>query len=176
VRHHHVLGLATHPTAHIDIAVRSTRTRGIDVQANACRPLFTIPAASTGDVEGHGDQIAYSNEFHIASGFDDLTCNLMSQNQSFGRRRSAPHHVLIASADVGRNDLEDYSVLALPVSKGQFGEVDTLHFYQSHAHVGHAPITCHRPFLLFASCGLHRQLPVTNFRLKLTRLYWLRVA
>ena len=58
IRAHNVLGLSADPAAHIDVAVGSAGPRGIYVQADACLPFLAVPAAPTGDIERHGNDVA----------------------------------------------------------------------------------------------------------------------
>jgi len=46
----------------------------------------------------------------------------VAQHQPFRRGGPATHHVLVAAADVGSEDLEDDPVLALAIAECQFGE------------------------------------------------------
>ena len=61
-------------------AVRSSRPRRVDVEADACLALLAIAAAAAGDVEWHRYQITDFDEFHVAPGFDHLACDLVPQN------------------------------------------------------------------------------------------------
>ena len=118
VGHHDVLRLAADPAAHIDIAVGRARTCRIDVQADAGLAFFAVAAAPAGDVERHGNQVADLDELDVAAGLDDLAGDLMAENQSVRRGRAAAHHVLVAAADIGSNDLQESRrdrICAIPV-------------------------------------------------------------
>ena len=51
IRDHHVLGLAAHPAAHVDVAVGRARARRVDVQAHTRVPALARRAAAARDVE-----------------------------------------------------------------------------------------------------------------------------
>ena len=77
VRHHDVFRLPADPSAHVHVAVRRARPRGIDVQADSRRLFFAVPASPAGNVERHRNQVADFNKFHVAAGFDNLAGNFM---------------------------------------------------------------------------------------------------
>ena len=85
----------------------------------------------------------------VAAAFDHLAGDLVAENKSCGRRGAAAHHVLIAAADVGGDDLQNDAVLALSRSQREFGEVDRLNLDLPGSHVGNTSIGCHsNPSLL----------------------------
>jgi hypothetical protein len=47
-------------------------------------PSLQLRQAPTGDVEGHRDQVALLDELHVAPGFDDLSCDLVTEDQPSG--------------------------------------------------------------------------------------------
>lgn len=53
IGHHHVLGLTTRPTTHVNLTVGPTLTLGVDVEADPGVALVAVAAPSTGDVERH---------------------------------------------------------------------------------------------------------------------------
>ena len=78
IRHEHVFGLAADPAAHVDIAVGCAGPCRIDVQADAGLAFLAVAASPAGNVEGHGNQVTLLDELHVASGFDDLACDLVA--------------------------------------------------------------------------------------------------
>ena len=87
---------------------------------------LAVAAAAAGDVEGHRDDIADLDELDIASALDHLTGDLVAQHQAFRRGGTAANHVLIAAADIGGQNLEDDTVLALTAAQCEFRERDVL--------------------------------------------------
>ena len=128
VRNHHVLGLATDPAAHVDVAVGCSRTGRIDLEADSGLAFLAVAAAAAGDVERHRDQIAHVDELDIWAGLDDLAGDFVAEGQSHGSRGASPDHVLVASADVGGNYLENDAVTALAIPQRQLRKVDGLDF------------------------------------------------
>ncbi len=143
VGHHHVLGLTTHPAAHIDVAIGSTGPGRIDVQADTRLANFAVPAPAAGNIEGYRNQIALLNELNIATGLNDQTGYFVTQHQPGGCRGTSPNHVLITTADIGRHDLQNNAVLAFAITKGQLGILDFLYFNYAGANVGNAMIVTH---------------------------------
>ena len=64
------------------------------------------------------------------------------------------HHVLIASANIGGNNLQDDSVFALPISQGELRKINIVDFNCTWTDVCHAAIACHAlfPLILFLCC------------------------
>ena len=75
-------------------------------------PLAAVPALATGHVEGNRNEVAGLDEFDVAADFDDLTRVFVAKYHSRGSREAAPVDVLIATANVGDDELENYGVLA----------------------------------------------------------------
>ena len=92
VGNHHVFRLAADPAAHIDVAVSRARPRRIHVQADAGLAFLAIAAASAGDVERNGAEVADFDELDVAARFDHFAGDFMAENQAMRRRRapSAP--------------------------------------------------------------------------------------
>jgi hypothetical protein len=67
----------------------------------------------------------------------------MTKNQAMRRSRSSSHHMLIASADIGGNDLQNHAMIAFPFSEDQLGKVDALYLDLSRTHVRQTTIGCH---------------------------------
>ena len=118
VGHEHILGLTADPTAHIDIPVGRARTIGIDVEADAGLAFPAVPAATAGDVERHRDEVADLDELDIATDFDDLTGDLVTEDEALRGSRTAPDHVLVGAADVRCHCLEDDAVIDLAADIG----------------------------------------------------------
>src|SRR6201999_4066732 len=103
------------------------------------------------------------DELNVPAGLDDLAEDLVPEDQS-GRRGGTPaDHVLVAAADVGRDDLEDHAVLALAADVGrvdpgavlefQLGVGDVLYFDLARLDVGNRSVSAHRSAFLFAVSG-----------------------
>src|SRR5437762_11980939 len=73
----------------------------------------------------------------------------MSEDQIRRRGRAAAHHVLIRSADVGGDDLEDHSMLDLFPSRRivQLRKIDRLNFNDTGLDVRDAAIAGHNRLL-----------------------------
>src|SRR5271169_6261557 len=98
VRHHHVFGLSSDPTAEIDVAVGATCAARVHVEANVGAALLAVAATSARNVERHRDQVALADEFNPTSAFDDFAGNLMPEDQSRRRRGAPADHMLVAAA------------------------------------------------------------------------------
>ena len=141
VRHHHVLGLPAHPAAHVDIAVGAARARRIDAQAHARLLLLAQPAAATGDVERHRNEIAHRKRLDVAAGLDHFAGDLVPEHEAGRRRRAPAHHVLVGAADVGRHHAQDDAVPGRAAARvDQLREIDALHLDLAGAHVHHTAI------------------------------------
>ncbi len=140
VRDHDVLCLAADPAAHVDVAVGRSRSVRVDAEADSGFAFLAVLAPPAGDVEGHRAEVADLDCFHIAADFDDFAGDFVAEDEAFGGGGAAAHHVLVATADIGRDDFEDDAVRALAshaggidaraVSQGEGREVDIddLHF------------------------------------------------
>src|SRR5450755_2245006 len=74
----------------------------------------------------------------------------MTKDHSHRRRRAAPDHMLITSADIRRNDFQNDAVLARPaIRANQFWKVDSLDLDLSRAQICYSAIACHDLFSLF---------------------------
>jgi len=112
VGHQHVTGLSSDPAAHVHVAVGRARAGGVDVEADPGLALLAVSAAAAGDVERDRNQVALLDELNVPADLDHLARNLMAKDQAGGRGGPAADHVLVRAANVGRDDLEDYPVLA----------------------------------------------------------------
>jgi len=121
-------GLSADPAAHIDIAVSRAGARRIHAQANARLAFLAIAATAAGDIERHGNQVADFDEFDIPPGLNHFTGNFMTQHQPSRRGCASAHHMLVAAANVGRNDLQNDAMLAFSVSQCEFRKVDGVNF------------------------------------------------
>jgi hypothetical protein len=73
----------------------------------------------------------------------------MTKDHSHWRRRAAPDHMLITSADIRRNDFQNDDVLARPaIGSNQFWEIDTLDLDISGPQICYSAIACHGLFSL----------------------------
>src|SRR5690606_3837947 len=99
--------------------------------------------AAAGDVERHGNEIALLDELNIATALDHFARDLMPQHHTSRRRSAAAHHVLIAAADIGGDQLDNGTVLALALTQYESREIDTLDFHLARTHVHDAAIAGH---------------------------------
>ena len=117
VRHHHVLGLAADPAAHVDVAVGAAGARGIHRQAHAGVLFLAGAAAPAGDVERDRDQVAQLQRFDVGTEFDHFPGNFVAKHEA-GRCGGAPaHHVLVGPADIGRDHFQDHAMPDLPAAR-----------------------------------------------------------
>ena len=144
VRHHDIFGLASNPSPHVDIAIRGARPCGIHTQTYSGRTFLAVPAAPAGDVKRDRNEISDLDEFNVASGLKNLSGDFVPEDQSLRRRGAAADHMLVAAANIGGNDLQNHSVLALSFSQRQFGKVDGLHLDLARSHVRYSTIARHR--------------------------------
>ena len=146
---HDVLGLTADPSAHVHITVGAAGARRVDVQTNARGAFLAVPAPSASDVERNGNEVSHLDELHIAPGFDHLAGDLMAQDEPWGGRGTASHHVLIAAADIRGHDLQDHAVIASPPARSdQLRKVDASNLDLSGSDVGDATIACHELLLV----------------------------
>src|SRR5688500_16527879 len=110
---HDVHGLPADPAAHVHVAVGRARPRRVDVQADARLALLAVPTASAGDVERYRAEVADVYELYVVALLDDLAGDLVPERLPDRGRRPSADHVLIRAADVGRDNLEYYSVRSL---------------------------------------------------------------
>ena len=110
-------GLAADPSAHIDIAIGCAGTSGIHVKTDACFSFFAHPASATGDIERYRNDITDTEKLDIAAFFNNFPGDFMSQHQTGRSCGPAADHMLIAAADIRRNDSEDDSMLALAAAQ-----------------------------------------------------------
>ena len=141
---HHVLGLTADPAAHVHITIGTAGSCRVDVQTHSRRALLTVPAAATGNVERHGNEVSNLDEFRIAPGFDHLAGDLVTQDESHRRRGTTSHHVLIASTDIGGHNFQNHSVIASPAARThELRKVNALDLNLARSDVGDTPIACH---------------------------------
>ena len=150
---HHVLSLASDPTAHVHVTVGRAGPVGIGVQANAGVALLAVGAPSACDVERHRAEVSLLDELDIWPGLDHLAGDLVAEDQSGGRRRTTSDHVLIRTADVRRNDPQDRSMTGLAsdvvrmnagsVLELELREVDVMNLDLARLDVGDAPVIGH---------------------------------
>ena len=113
-----VFGLSADPAAHVDVAVGRTGTIGVDVEADSRLALLAVPTAAARDVERHRDEVADLDELDVPTDLDDLTGDLVTEDETLGSSRAAPDHVLVGAADVRGDGLEDDTVIDLPADVG----------------------------------------------------------
>src|SRR5581483_5085386 len=100
------------------------------------------PAASAGDIKGHGAEVAHFDELHVTAGLDDFAGDLVAEDESLRRSGAASDHVLIATADIGGNNFQNDAMLAFPRAKRECRIVDRLDFYCSRSDIGDPAISC----------------------------------
>src|SRR5215211_1674288 len=108
--YHHVSGLPTGPAAHVDVAVRRAGSFWVDVQTDPGLALLAVTAAAAGDFERDRAEIALLYKLDVVAELDHLAGNLVAQCLPLRRRRPAPDHMLVGTADVGRDDPQDHAV------------------------------------------------------------------
>jgi hypothetical protein len=143
IRHHDKLGLSSDPSSHVNVAVRSSRPGFVGIQANTGLAAFTISASAAGDIERHGNDVPDIDELDVATGLDHLTRDLMTQYQPRRHSGASAHHVLIAAADVGRQNFQNNAVMALAGPQREFGKIDAMQLNQSRLDVNNASIPLH---------------------------------
>src|ERR1019366_6773364 len=129
---------------HVNITVRATRAGRIHIQTDSRRTLLARPAASAGHVERYRDEIADTDELHVASRFDNLAGDLMSEDEPWLGRRPSPHHVPITPADIGAHDFQNHAVIA-PLTPGidQLRKIDAAHLDFAGPNVNDSAIATH---------------------------------
>jgi hypothetical protein len=139
-----VAGLPADPAAHVDIAVGAAGARRIDGQAHAGVLRLAAAAAAAGDVERHGDDIADLEHLDIDALLDDLAGDLVAENKPRHRRGAAAHHMLVRSADIGRDHLQDHAMLdPAPVGGLELRIIDVMDFDLAGSHIDDATVLAH---------------------------------
>jgi hypothetical protein len=77
--------------------------------------LLAGAAPAAGNVERDRDEVTHVHPLHVAPLLDHLAGHLVAEHQPRRNRGPAAHHVLVAAADVGGDDLQDDAVRALPI-------------------------------------------------------------
>src|SRR5271165_2787744 len=139
---HDVLRLSPDPSTHVDVSICGARARGVDVEADTGFPVLAVATSTAGDVERNRDEVTHLDELNVAPGLDHLTGYFMPQYQSGRSGGAAADHVLVASANIRGDDLQDNAVLAFASSKRQLGEVDRLNLHFARAHVSDPSVGC----------------------------------
>jgi len=88
-------------------------------------------------------KIANPDEFYIAACFDDDARDFVAKYKARGSRSTPAHHMLVTTANIGRNYFKDNPVLAFPVAKGEFWIVDRLYFDLTGFDISDAVILTH---------------------------------
>src|ERR1700730_10556301 len=163
--HQDVVRLASYPTAHINVTIRATWLLLIYIEANARVPFTASTAASTGHIKWNGYQVADVEKQHVLALLDDFAQDLVSKHNSFWCGRTAAHHMLVRSANVGRHHLQDdavFNVLTLGILEdGVVDVVDchlarTLVYYASIIRHGFLPFTTGTIIVFGCVCGKAR--------------------
>jgi len=103
----HILGLTANPSAHVDVAISCARASRVNRQADTRLAFAAIAAATAGDVERNGANVADVQEFDVCALLHHFAGDFVTENQALRGSRTTAHHVLVRSADVGRDDLQD---------------------------------------------------------------------
>ena len=151
VGHHDVARLPPDPPTHVDIAIGTPGAARVDREANARVTLVAGPAASAGDIERHGHEIALLQHLDVGAHLDHLAGDLVPEHESFRGRGPAADHMLVGTADIGRDDLQDHAMRDGPaVRRFHLGIVDALDLDLVLAEIDHASIVAHEtlPLLL----------------------------
>jgi hypothetical protein len=111
IRNHDEFRLTADPAAHIDVAVSSARPSRIYGETDPRLAFAAIATAAAGDVERHGADVTDIQKLNVTTLLDNLAGDFMTQHQTGRRRSASADHVLIRSANVRRNDLQDYGVI-----------------------------------------------------------------
>src|SRR5207302_10268368 len=106
----HVLGRTADPAAHVDVAIRRAGSFGVDVEAHPRVALLAHATAPAGDVERDRAQVPNLDELDPRARLDDLTGDLMAENEALGGSGASTDHVLVRAADVGGHALQDRRV------------------------------------------------------------------
>src|SRR5260370_1323400 len=83
-------------------------------------PIILTPAPKTCQatadrtIERRRSDVACAQEFSVRPHSDHFSGDLMVQHQTRLRRRAAANHMLVGSADVGGDDLENVGMFDLP--------------------------------------------------------------
>ena len=140
---HDVISLPADPASHVDIAVGGTGARGVHVETNAGLAFLAVATATAGNVKGHGYEVAHSHKLDVAPGLDDLARDLVAENEPSRCRGTAPHHVLVAPADIGAHHFEDHAVVAAAAVQCKNRELDGLQFDLARFNVGNTSVVFH---------------------------------
>src|SRR6185295_7268435 len=143
-------------SAHIHIAVSRARTGRIHGQADAGLAFAAIAAAPAGDVERNGNQVTDVQHFDVATLFDDLARDLMTEDQTLRGGCAAADHVLIRSADVGGHYFQNDAMrsvfpaerIRLALGHLELRVGDGLNFHHTWLDIGYSTIRCHTSCLL----------------------------
>ena len=75
---------------------------------------FAHWTAAARNVERDGAKVSLLDEFHVLSALDDLSGDFVTKNHvSTWQRSTATHHMLVGTANVGADNLQNNSVLTL---------------------------------------------------------------
>ncbi len=114
VGRHDVFRLPPDPAAHVDIAIGAAGPTFVDGQADAGVAMLAGAASAAGHVERNRNQVADGQHLDVGPLLDHLSSNLMAKHHAGRRRRPAAHHMLVGTADIGRDDLENNAVINFP--------------------------------------------------------------
>jgi hypothetical protein len=102
---------------------------------------LTAPAAR--DVERYRADIADFYELDVGARFDHFARNLVTEDNSFGSSRAPTNHMLVASANIRGNDLEDYAVIEFAIAERELRKIDRLNFNLTGTGIDDAAIFSH---------------------------------
>jgi hypothetical protein len=121
---HDVLSLPSDPPSHVDIAVGGPGTGGFTFRQIPVLPSLQLrqrPQAMLKGTETRSPTFTNSTSRPASMTSPVISC---PRTNPAGRRSTAPHHVLVAPADIGAHDLEDHAVVAATVAQGQDREIN----------------------------------------------------
>lgn len=106
--------------------------------------LFAGAAAAAGDVERDRYQVADLHALDVAALLDDFTGDFVAQDQADLGSSAATDHVLVRTADVGGDHLQDDAVFDFLAARVlHFRVVDLLYFDLASAEIHHSTIARH---------------------------------
>jgi hypothetical protein len=145
------------PAAEIE-TIRSAGNRRVDVHANFGVPLSAIAAAPAGNVEWDRNEVALLNELYIPTHLDDFAGVFVAENHPDWSRKATPIDVLVTTADVGNNKLDNDAVVALPATRSnKLWIVQILDLQFARSHICYCAITCHELSSFFPGPPVYKQ-------------------
>jgi hypothetical protein len=121
-------------------------------------PLSAIAAAPTGNVEWDRNEVALLNELYIPTHLDDFAGVFVAENHPYWSRKATPIDVLVTTADIGNNKLDNDAVVALPATRSnKLWIVQILDLQFARSHICYCAITCHELSSFFPGPPVYKQ-------------------